>query len=157
LADKGVRIPRTVEAAADPASVAAALRALGIDEGVIKPLIGASGFGVERVRRGEETDALTRASVRKKLDRILVQEFVQSIDAGEQAGVFFDGVFSHGLRRTAAPGEFRINTQYGGRMEATRLAPDIVDQMQTVLRLLSERPLYARVDGVQQRRDFVLM
>src|SRR5262249_41941255 len=88
---------------------------------------------------------------------ILVQEFVQSIDAGEQAGVFFDGVFSHGLRRTAAPGEFRINTQYGGRMEATRLAPDIVDQMQTVLRLLSERPLYARVDGVQQRRDFVLM
>jgi glutathione synthase/RimK-type ligase-like ATP-grasp enzyme len=157
LADKGVRIPRTVEAAAEPAAVAAALRALAIDEGVIKPLIGASGFGVERVRRGEEADALARASARKKLDRILVQQFVREIEAGEQAGVFFDGRFSHGLRRTAAPGEFRINTQYGGRMEPMRLAPEIVDQMRTVVRLLPTLPLYGRVDGVVHGGEFVVM
>jgi len=60
----------------------------------------------------------------KRSTAFLVQEFVHGIDAGEQAGVFFDGVFSHGLRRTAAPGEFRINTQYGGRIEATLIGPD---------------------------------
>ena len=106
LARNGVHIPRTMEAAAEPAAVAEALSLLRIDEGVIKPLIGASGFGVERVRRGEEAGALARASAHKALDRVLVQEFVHGIDAGEHAGVFFDGVFSHGLRRTAAPANF---------------------------------------------------
>lgn len=157
LAQRGARIPRTIEAAAEPAAVADALRTLGIDDGVMKPLIGASGFGVERVRRGEEADALTRARAHKRLDRVLVQEFVDEIEAGEQAGVFFDGVFSHGLRRTAAPGEFRINAQYGGRMEAMPIAPGVVEHMRAVLRLLPEPVLYARVDGVVRGRDFVLM
>lgn len=157
LARKGARIPRTMEATAAPAAVADALSMLRIDEGVIKPLIGASGFGVERVRRGEEADALARASAHKTLDRILVQEFVHGIDAGEQTGVFFDGVFSHGLRRTAPPGEFRINSQYGGRMEAMLIAPEIVEQMRSVLRLLPEVPLYCRVDGVVQNGELVVM
>jgi len=157
LAQRGARIPRTVEAAAEPEAVADALRVLRIDDGVIKPLIGASGVGVERVRRGEEADAVARASAHKRLDRILVQEFVREIEAGEQAGVFFNGVFSHGLRRTVAPGEFRVNTQYGGRMEATLLAPGIVEQMHWVLRLLPGAPLYCRVDGVVQGGEFVLM
>jgi glutathione synthase/RimK-type ligase-like ATP-grasp enzyme len=85
------------------------------------------------------------------------RKFVHAIEAGEQAGVFFDGVFSHGLRRTAAPGEFRINTQYGGRMDAVLIAPEIVEQMRTVLQLLPGSPLYCRVDGVVQGREFVLM
>ena len=157
LAQRGARIPRTVETAAEPSAVAAALRALGIAEGVIKPLIGASGFGVERVRRGHERDALARASAEKRLDRILVQEFVQGIEGGEQAGVFFDGVFSHALRRTAAPGEFRINSRYGGRMATMHVTPNIVDAMHAVLRRLPEPPLYCRVDGVVRDGEFVLM
>lgn len=157
LAQQGARTPRTVQATAEPAAVAAALSLLGIHEGVIKPLFGASGFGVERVRRGREADALARAGARKKLDRVLVQEFVQGIAAGEQAGVFFDGVFSHGLCRTAAHGEFRINTQYGGRVDAMDIAPEVVHQMQAVLRLLPGSALYCRVDGVVQGREFVLM
>jgi glutathione synthase/RimK-type ligase-like ATP-grasp enzyme len=91
LAQRGARIPRTIEAAAEGEAVARTLGVLGIEHGVIKPLIGASGFGVERVRRGEEAEALARAGARKRLDRVLVQEFVVGIDAGEHAGVFFDG------------------------------------------------------------------
>jgi glutathione synthase/RimK-type ligase-like ATP-grasp enzyme len=157
LAQRGARIPRTVETAAEPGAVADALRALGIADGVIKPLIGASGVGVERVARGQEADALARAADETRLDRILVQEFVQGIESGEQAGVFFDGVFSHGLRRTAPPGEFRINTRYGGRMQTMLVAPDILEQMRAVLRLLPECPLYCRVDGVVRGREFVVM
>jgi glutathione synthase/RimK-type ligase-like ATP-grasp enzyme len=157
LARRGARIPRTLEAAAEPGAIADALSALGIEEGVIKPLIGASGFGVERVRRGQERDALARAHASKRLDRILVQEFVHGIESGEQAAVFFDGVFSHGLRRTAAPGEFRINTQYGGRMEATPLPSEVIEQMRAVLRRLPAAALYCRVDGVVRGGELVLM
>jgi glutathione synthase/RimK-type ligase-like ATP-grasp enzyme len=91
------------------------------------------------------------------VERVLVQEFLPEIAAGELAGVFFDGVFSHGLRRVPAPGEFRINAQYGGRMEAAALGPAMVAQMREVLALLPERPLYARVDGVADGERFVVM
>ena len=93
----------------------------------------------------------------KPTDRVLVQEFLPGIAEGELAGVFFDGVFSHGLRRVAAAGEFRINARYGGRMEATELRPAIVGQMRDVLALLPEPPLYARIDGVVDGGRFVLM
>jgi glutathione synthase/RimK-type ligase-like ATP-grasp enzyme len=66
-------------------------------------------------------------------------------------------VFSHGLGRSAAPGEFRINTPYGGRMDARRIAPEIIEEMRTVLRLLPGSPVYCRIDGVVHGRELVVM
>jgi glutathione synthase/RimK-type ligase-like ATP-grasp enzyme len=157
LARRGAPVPRSVEATAEPAAVASAMTALGVRNAVIKPVVGASGFGVERVERGGEAEALARALARKPTDRVLVQEFVAGITDGELAGVFFDGVFSHGLRRLPAAGEFRINAQYGGRMEPATLAPDVVAAMTAVVALLPARPLYARVDGVVDAGRFVLI
>jgi hypothetical protein len=42
-------------------------------------------------------------------------------------------------------------------MEPMRLAPEIVDQMRTVVRLLPTLPLYGRVDGVVHGGEFVVM
>ena len=142
---------------AEPAALAAALDSLGLDEAVIKPLIGASGFGVERVTRGAEAEALGRAQSNKRTDRVLVQEFLAGIGDGELAGVFFDGAFSHACRRVPAPGEFRINSQYGGRMAAAEVSSDVIAQMASVIALLPRPALYARVDGVLHGTRFVLM
>jgi len=157
LAERGVAVPRSMVAAAESAAIASALSALGLADAVIKPLVGASGFGVERVRRGDEAGALARALARKPTARVLVQEFLPAIADGELAGVFFDGVFSHGLRRVPIPGEFRINAQYGGRVEAITLPSDVVAAMAGVVPLLPARPLYARVDGVVQAGRFMLI
>ena len=157
LGARGAPVPRSRLVAAEPAAVAAALEALELGEAVLKPLIGASGFGVERVRRGGEAAALERARARKPTDRVLVQEFVAGIEHGELGGVFFDGAFSHGLRRVPAPGEFRINAQYGGRMEAATLPADVVGVMTAVLALLPAPALYARVDGLASDGRFTLM
>ena len=91
------------------------------------------------------------------VDRLLVQEFVPEIAGGELAGVFFEGVFSHALRRVPAPREFRVNSQYGGRVEPATLADDTIRQMTAVLGLLPRRPLYARIDGVLRAGRFLLM
>lgn len=157
LGTRGAAVPRSVEAFAAPDAVTAALDRLGLDEAVIKPLIGASGFGVEYVTRGTEAAALGRLQSRKWTDRVLVQEFLAEITAGECAGVFFDGAFSHGLRRVPAPGEFRVNAQYGGRMEVAELSSDLVRQMAAVISLLPELPLYARVDGVVRDGKLIVM
>ena len=157
LGARGARVPRTLEAAAEPAAIAEALDRLGLREAVIKPLIGASGFGVERVTLGREAAALARARAGKTSERVLVQALVPGIERGELAGVFFDGVFSHGLRRVPAPGEFRVNSQYGGRMEPAAIEPAILDEMTAVLALLPLVPLYARVDGVAVEGRLVVM
>jgi glutathione synthase/RimK-type ligase-like ATP-grasp enzyme len=157
LGARGARVPRSRIVAAEPEAVAGALETLGLAEAVLKPLIGASGFGVERVRRGGEAVALARARARKPTEQVLVQEFVTGVEQGELAGVFFDGVFSHGLRRLPAPGEFRINAQYGGRMEAATLSDEVVATMTTVLAVLPAPALYARVDGLAGDAGFTLM
>jgi len=157
LAARGVPVPRSRAVDATPAAVAAALDELRLQDAVIKPAIGASGFGVERVARGSEAEALRRAATHKATARVLVQEFLRELAGGELAGVFFDGAFSHGLRRVPAAGEFRINEMYGGRMEAAALAPGVVAQMAAVLALVPEPALYARVDGVVRDGRFMLM
>ena len=91
------------------------------------------------------------------MDQVLVQEFLPGITGGELAGIFFDGVFSHACHRVPAPGEFRINSQYGGRMIATDVPPDVVAQMASVVARLPSPALYARVDGIICDDRFVLM
>ncbi len=157
LGARGAPVPRSRLVPATPEAVAQTLVALGLDEAVLKPAIGASGVGVERIRRGDEAAALARAGARKAMGEVLVQEFVAGIEHGELAGVFFDGAFSHGLRRVPAPGEFRINSQYGGRMEAATLPDVVVRQMMAVLALLPVPALYARVDGVARGARFTLI
>ena len=157
LARRGARVPRSLETAAEPDAIGRALQALDLDEGVIKPLSGASGFGVERVTRATMAADLLRARARKRLDRVLVQEFMPEIRDGELAGVFFDGALSHGLRRRPAAGEFRINSQYGGTMEAVTLSAPVIEEMTGLLSLLPRAPLYGRIDGIVRDGRFVLM
>jgi glutathione synthase/RimK-type ligase-like ATP-grasp enzyme len=157
LAARGATLPRSMVVPADAAAVAEALDAMGVADAVLKPTIGASGFGVERVRPGGETTAIDRMRATKPAGRLLVQEFVPEIVGGELAGVFFAGVFSHGLRRVPAPHEFRVNSQYGGRLEPATLSDETIRQMAAVLALLPGEPLYARIDGVQRAGRFLLM
>jgi glutathione synthase/RimK-type ligase-like ATP-grasp enzyme len=140
---------------ADASMVASALDRMSLVEAVIKPTVGASGVGVERVRRGHEADAVARLRTVASC-RLLVQEFIPEVAVGESAGVF-DGVFSHGLQRVPAEGEFRVNSQFGGRMEAASLDAATIGAMAGVLRLRPSAPLYARIDGVGRGGRFVLM
>jgi glutathione synthase/RimK-type ligase-like ATP-grasp enzyme len=157
LAARGAPLPASMIVEADASSVANALERLSLVEGVIKPTVGASGVGVERVWRGQEADAVARLRAAASAPKLLVQEFLPEVSLGEIAGVFFDGAFSHGLRRVPAAGEFRVNSQFGGRLEAAALDAATIGAMSGVLRLLPMAPLYARIDGVDRSGRFTVM
>lgn len=156
LAARGIRVPVWEEVALDSDRIARALDARGWDRAVLKPAIGASGVGVGVVERGRVAEALD--GLRSLADRpFLLQEFVPEVVAGELAGVFLGGAYSHGLRRVPAPGEFRVNTRYGGTMEAAALDPATVAAMAAALGALPLPAVYARVDGVRQGEAFLVM
>jgi glutathione synthase/RimK-type ligase-like ATP-grasp enzyme len=157
LAARGVSIPASELVDAGAEMVAGALARMSLTEAVIKPTVGASGAGVERVTRGREAEAFARLRAATRSSRLLVQELIPEVGGGEIAAVFFGRTFSHGLRRVPAAGEFRVNSQYGGRIEAVTLDDATIEAMRHVLAGLPSEPLYARIDGVRRGDRFLLM
>jgi glutathione synthase/RimK-type ligase-like ATP-grasp enzyme len=79
---------------------------------------------------------------------VLVQELLPEITDGELSMVYFEGVFSHAIRKRPPEGEFRSNSRYGPTRAAETPPGEVAKQGAAALRVLPEMPLYARVDGV---------
>jgi glutathione synthase/RimK-type ligase-like ATP-grasp enzyme len=71
------------------------------DELVVKPAIGAGARDTQRYTRAERAAAIAHAQRLLDAGRsVLVQPYLAQVDAaGETALVFFDGVFSHAIRK----------------------------------------------------------
>jgi glutathione synthase/RimK-type ligase-like ATP-grasp enzyme len=159
LAERGVRVPRTLLVANEAGAIAQAVRSFGGEPAVVKPAVGASGHEVYRVTPANLDQTIARLGESVPERRLLVQEFLPEFRDGERAFVFIDGAFTHlflrqpdTTRRLAHdPGEseFRANSQHGVRVSlAAQPHPDQVAQARAVLDALPEAPLYARVDCV---------
>jgi glutathione synthase/RimK-type ligase-like ATP-grasp enzyme len=137
LAMAGVRTPGTHIVAREAAAIEKVFGETGWQRAVVKPATGASGHSGELLDR----DAVAQADV-------LVQEFLPEIAGGELSLVYFDGVFSHAIRKRPPEGEFRVNSRFGATRAAETPSREVAEQGAAALRALPERPLYARVDGV---------
>lgn len=81
----------------------------------------------------------------------LIQPFLASIETeGEYSLLFIDGEFSHALVKCPAPGDYRIQSSYGG--VETAVTPSAAD-MRAARSVLDALPftdlLYARIDMVR--------
>jgi glutathione synthase/RimK-type ligase-like ATP-grasp enzyme len=90
---------------------------------------------------------------------VLVQKFMPEIQtSGELSLVFFNGAYSHAMKKTAATGDFRVQEEYGGATVGTIVLPNIIEQANRALRMTPGAPhLYARVDGVPSETMFFIM
>ncbi|MEI6641244.1 MAG: hypothetical protein WCL10_04355 [Novosphingobium sp.] len=81
----------------------------------------------------------------------LVQPFLPGIvTEGEHSLIFIDGAFSHGLIKRPAPGDYRVQSLYGGWDTAVMPAPADLAAAEAVLAGLPfPAPLYTRIDLVR--------
>lgn len=130
----------------------------GWDEVVIKPAVSASAQGTWRsARAAAAADEDAFAAARRTHD-MLVQPYCHEVASkGEWSMIFFDGAYSHAVLKRPADGDFRVQRHFGGTPVAA--APDarLIAQASRILSTLGERPLYARVDGIEREGRFVLM
>lgn len=146
LAAWGVPIIPTVPLAPTE-DLAGALLALGWDEAVVKPVVGAGGRSTWRVNEGNA--AVVNTFLRSLGQPMLLQPFVPEFGQdGEWSLVFIDGSLSHTLRKTAAPGEFRVQEVHGGTVRVEAASDAMVAVAQDVLAAVGEPLPYARVDLV---------
>ena len=151
LIDKGLPvIPSVFVEAQTP--VSRIFDALDADEIVLKPVIGAGGFGQSRLRREDLTPDMHMPA------DLFAQPLIPEIRSrGEISMIFVDGAFSHALRKTPAEGEYRIQVIYGGHNEVYRPTPAEIAVAKGFVDALPSPVLACRVDLVPQGDGLLLM
>ncbi|HWA48634.1 MAG TPA: hypothetical protein VG742_10190, partial [Dongiaceae bacterium] len=81
---------------------------------------------------------------------LMVQSYLPEIEEGEWSLIFLGGAFAHAVLKRPAPGEFRINSRFGGTRAAVSPPRAMIADGEHVASLLPEVPLYARIDGVMR-------
>lgn len=157
LADAGVPITPTVFPTPGT-RLADVARENGWTDLVLKPRVSAAGH---RTIRLTAADADTH---QPELDDLiahggaLVQQYLPVIEAdGEWSFIFLDGAYSHAARKRAAPGEFRVQFQYGGSTETGEPSDRLIMQARNVVDFVTHPWLYARVDGCEVEGQLLLM
>ncbi|MBV9073292.1 MAG: hypothetical protein JOZ10_06650 [Acidobacteria bacterium] len=121
----------------------------GWERAVIKPAVSATAYNTRCVDRSE-ADELVRGP-------LLIQQFVPEVrTAGEWSMIFIGGQFSHAVRKYPKQGDFRVQAEFGGREEPATAGSALVAAAAKILDQ-AEHTLYARVDGVEQHGQFLLM
>ncbi len=118
----------------------------GCDKVVVKRRVGAGAEGQSIFTRGDA------ALAGWAMDRpAMIQPFLPAITGeGEYSFIFIDGELSHCLLKTAASGDYRIQSIYGGKEQAVKPAhADRAAASSIVAALPFSTPLYARVDMVR--------
>lgn len=144
IAAKGAKIIPTLSVDAITEDIAhQAFEQFGTDRIVIKPQVGGGAWRQVLHRKGDpwpEANALPPEGT-------LVQPFLPSVkEEGEYSFLYFGGAFSHACVKTAKPGDYRIQSIYGGREATYQPSADEIAIADSILATLDETPLYARVD-----------
>ena len=125
--------------------------ALSCDELVLKPVVGAGGFGQSRVRR-ENCGDLTMSPGQ------FAQPLIPEIETwGEVSMIFIDGQFCHAVRKVPAAGEYRIQVIHGGSEIAYTPTYSEIATAQAFIDALPVPALAARVDMVPHQAQLLLM
>ena len=144
LADRGVpTIPTLWLDDADRDEINTAFDAFETDRVIVKRQVGAGGLGQHSFTREAPPEPGWRMG-----HPCMIQPFLPSVvEEGEYTFVFIDGVFSHGVLKRAAEGDYRIQSLYGGREEEyTPAAADLARAQEVVSALPFSDLLYCRID-----------
>ncbi|TGY89045.1 hypothetical protein E5163_07915 [Marinicauda algicola] len=149
LADAGAPVIETVwaeRASAD--AIRAAFETLGTEDIVVKPVVGAGGWRQARIRRGEPLPAAGELPPAEAM----IQPFLPAVaQEGEYSFLFFGGEFSHAALKRPRPGDYRVQSVYGGHEEMHAPSPEDValarEALAAACRICGQESLlYARVD-----------
>jgi glutathione synthase/RimK-type ligase-like ATP-grasp enzyme len=116
---------------------------------VIKPAFSAGSYltTVFETSDIEKTnDEYTKIAQEKEL---LLQEFIPEIQTlGETSFIFFNKKFSHAVNKKPVDGDFRVQSQFGGKYSLIQPSQELIDKAQKVVNTFDAKLLYARVDGI---------
>lgn len=125
---------------------------------VVKPTVGAGGKWTYRLAPSERKAFQTEWESLILQQGFMVQPFMDSIlDEGEWSLHFFDGNYSHAVRKFPSKGEFRVQDDHGGSAEPGDAPKWLQEQARQVCEVIPYPWLYARVDGLVLEQQLFVM
>jgi glutathione synthase/RimK-type ligase-like ATP-grasp enzyme len=126
-----------------PEHMAEAAQAFGTDRLIAKPRISAGAWRTIRWSPGESLDQGPTGAA-------MIQPYLPAIEhEGEVSLIYFQGTFSHAIRKVPQPGDFRVQPEYQGIITAHQPQADERAAAEAALAAVQEPLLYARVDLVR--------
>lgn len=130
----------------------------GFDEFVVKPAVSGGSQGAARFGRDEHEEAVAHAQqLLGKGRSVLLQPYLNRVDdLGETALIYFDGEFSHAIRK--GPLLKRKEGPKAGLFAKEAITPRVPDTAelrvgaQALRALAFDTPLYARVDLIRDNQ-----
>jgi len=133
------------------------LHELSWEKAVIKPRISATAYRTQLVTAENAASAQILFDELRSCVGVMVQKFMDSITTeGEWSLMFFGGQFSHAVLKMPGTGDFRVQNDFGG---TSRIVDPPRPALETATRTVRslEPSVYARVDGVIESGQFLLM
>jgi glutathione synthase/RimK-type ligase-like ATP-grasp enzyme len=144
LGDAAIETVWTERADAD--AVTRAFDALGAEEIVVKPQVGAGSIWTLRLKRGAWGEADLAAG---PLGAAMIQPFLRAIETeGERSLFWFGGVFSHAIRKVPQAGDWLANIPGKTRFVAEAAPAAAMAAAEAARARAPNDLLYARVDLV---------
>lgn len=149
LAGAGVPVVDTVMTQGDaPVELADLLAGAGWDDAIVKPAIDGGAMRLFRVEDVDDPQARFDELVAQ--GDVLVQPFLPSIQTeGELSLLYFGRKLSHTVRKTAKPGDIRVQPVWGGHAETIGPTAEMVHIAERTFDAIDADLLYARVDLVR--------
>jgi glutathione synthase/RimK-type ligase-like ATP-grasp enzyme len=160
LQEKGIQIaPTVLVAGAESISAAERRRILGWQKIVVKPAVSATAHNTWLIE-GASFPTAAELARRMQGGSFLVQQFIPEIKTkGEFSFIYLDGAYSHAVLKRPAPGDFRVQKDFGGSAEQVVPPLPLLDQANEIANAVPQvrDSLYCRIDAVEKDGKLVLM
>jgi glutathione synthase/RimK-type ligase-like ATP-grasp enzyme len=125
---------------------------------VIKPAFSAGSYLTEVFERSDIPKINEQYKTIASEKELLLQEFMPQIQTlGETSFIFFNKKFSHCVNKKPVEGDFRVQSQFGGKYNLVQPSQELIEKAQKIADTFPENLLYARVDGIIIDNDLYLM
>ena len=123
-------------------------------DAILKPAISGAGRHTYKLSEANfgEYDQIFKQLIEN--EAMLLQEYQYNITKyGEIAIILFNGKYSHSVLKTAKPGDFRVQDDFGGTVQLHNPTQEEIDFAEKAISACSTLPLYARVDIMRDNHD----
>lgn len=134
----------------DTRPLAEHLAASGWKEAVIKPAVSGAARHTYRLNRDnvEELEPIVRRLL--TTEAFILQPFVDEIQrGGEDTLMVLNGRYTHAVRKTAKPGDFRVQVDHGGTVLDLTPTAEQIELAERTMAACEPLPAYGRVDMVR--------
>jgi glutathione synthase/RimK-type ligase-like ATP-grasp enzyme len=151
LSEKGINIPDTkfIEPG-EQTTLSKVFHDTGWTDAILKPAVSGSARHTYRLSKANLTDheAIFQQLIAK--EAMLLQSFQHSvIIKGEVALMYFDGHYSHAVKKFAKPGEFRVQSDFGGTVHNYLPTAEEIILGEKTMQACDPLPTYARIDIIE--------